>query len=759
MALNPHQAAFAASPTGAWISSRDHGAVLDVNDAALRMLGYGREDFLRLDVRSVVVGEISLDLERRHLLKTARGVMLPARLTQAAIDFDGQPADLVFAETEAPGPDASPGELFHQIFDVFPDGLLLVDQQGKILLANSAVGAIFLLPRESLIGRSIEDLMPKRMREAHLRQRDVFQRNPSPRAMGVGRDLYGVRADGREFPVDVSLSPVRTLDGTLTIAVVRDLTESRRADLQIERLTALQEAILNGKNYAMISTDLTGKILSWNAGAERLLGYGVGEALERPDLLFIHDPVELGRRAQELSDELGRVVEGFAVFTIKALKDGVEEREWTYICKGGVRVHVALTVAPLRDKNGRPFAFLGIAIDITRRKESEDRALSLTAGLLASNAALQASNRDLANATRLKSEFLANISHDLRTPLNSIIGFSELLHEGRKGAMNEAQSGYLRHILNSSRHLLTLISDILDLSKIEAGRLTLEREAFPFASLLQEVLGSVGPSARKKGVAVSAPPGEPLVVYADPVRVKQILFNLLSNAVKFAPAGGSVLVEAKLEESVVCVAVHDSGPGIPAAEHAAIFDPFHQAPVPAGSVREGTGLGLAITKRLVEDHGGRIRVESEEGKGSSFYFTLPAVVTVDFDGHAAHAARRPLVLAVDEDPARLELLRKWLEEGGYLAATESNESEVCDRAARLKPGLIMIGSLRPGSIGPRCLRALREQGSRIPILILSAHAEPMEGPTADCAFLKSPGKRGLLAAVRARLPAANGEAG
>jgi signal transduction histidine kinase len=232
--------------------------------------------------------------------------------------------------------------------------------------------------------------------------------------------------------------------------------------------------------------------------------------------------------------------------------------------------------------------------------------------------------RELETASQHKSDFLANMSHELRTPLNAIIGFSQVLREGMVGDVNEKQAEYLDDILSSGHHLLSLINDVLDLSKVEAGQVELELAPFSLQEALERGVAMVRERAMQDGVFVTlvANPDAD-VVSGDERRIRQVIFNLLSNAVKFTPAGGAVDVRATRANGEVSVSVADTGPGIAAEDLRRVFEEFQQTE--AGIERgEGTGLGLALSKRLVELHGGRIWVDSELGRGSTFVFTLPA---------------------------------------------------------------------------------------------------------------------------------------
>jgi signal transduction histidine kinase len=244
---------------------------------------------------------------------------------------------------------------------------------------------------------------------------------------------------------------------------------------------------------------------------------------------------------------------------------------------------------------------------------------------------IQQKSRELEVANRHKSEFLANMSHELRTPLNAIIGFSEVMLQGIFGDLNDKQREYQEDVLSSGKHLLTLINDILDLSKIEAGRMELDVSTFSLADAVDNGLTIVRERASRHGITLQAVlPNDLPPIEADERKVKQILYNLLSNAAKFTPDGGRVEVRASRENEHLRIDVQDTGIGIGAEDQAGVFEEFRQ--VGRERSREGTGLGLTLTKRFVELHGGRISLESTPGKGSTFSFTLPIRRPVEVKG-------------------------------------------------------------------------------------------------------------------------------
>ncbi len=364
---------------------------------------------------------------------------------------------------------------------------------------------------------------------------------------------------------------------------------------------------------------------------------------------------------------------------------------------------------------------------------------------------LEELNRRLEAASRHKSEFLAAMSHELRTPLNSIIGFSEVLTDRMVGELNPKQEKYVNNILVSGQHLLNLINDILDLSKVEAGKIDLHPQAFSLPDALEACVTFIRAQASKKKISLSLDIDKGLFnITADPVRFKQIMYNLLSNAVKFTPEGGSVSVTAHLVRSpmsevrsqreidqglrttdygqFVEISVQDTGIGIKKDDHERIFHEFQQIDTSLARRYEGTGLGLSITKRLVELHGGRIWVESEVGKGSKFTFILPIRPTgeaieeeVGVEPEEVLEPGTPLILVVENDPKAAELLRYNLTKEGYGVRIVPTGREALDKAKALRPFAITLDILLPDMDGWQVLFELkRDPETRdIPVIIVS----------------------------------------
>jgi len=486
---------------------------------------------------------------------------------------------------------------FRELLEAAPDAIIEVDREGRVAILNAATEAMFGYTREELLGESVEKLIPEGARGRHTAHRAAYWTNPVPRPMGFGMILMGRRKDGTDFPVEISLSPVRVDEGFRVTAIIRDVTAKQKAE----------EAI---------------------------------------------------RAANQL---------------------------------------------------------------------------------------LEQQNRELDRANQLKSEFLASMSHELRTPLHTIIGFTELLAEELEGPLNEKQKRFVNHVRQDSQHLLELINDILDLSKVESGQMEMHPEAFDASVVVTEAVNGILQTADARGVTVENRVPRETVVKADRVRFREILNNLLSNAVKFTPEGGKVWVESMRDGAgMAAFCVGDTGVGIAPEDHAAVFDKFRQVGSTTRGVREGTGLGLAIVKSFVEMHGGKITLESAPGEGSKFTFTVPA-----------GDARPPVVLVIEDDSGARELLASYLEPLGIRTETAAGADEGVRMARDLKPDAITLDILMPGKSGWRALRELRALPGmkEIPIFVVSVLDE---SPTISGAteYLQKPlRKDALLQALHRHAPA------
>ena len=368
---------------------------------------------------------------------------------------------------------------------------------------------------------------------------------------------------------------------------------------------------------------------------------------------------------------------------------------------------------------------------------------------------LELQRLELVRTSQHKSEFLASMSHELRTPLNAVIGFSEVLLERMFGELNERQADYVQDILDAGRHLLALLNDVLDLSKVEAGRMELEVTTFPAEDAIQAVLTLVREHAERGGVELRYDGSRtPEHVTADELRFKQVLLNLLGNAVKFTPRGGSVTVAAWPEGPELLVTVTDTGVGIPDSDQARIFDSFQQG-ARAASSSEGTGLGLTLTRRIVELHGGRLWLDSEVGRGSTFGFALPRQA----QGRAVGTGRtepasddaRPTVVVIEDDPSSAELVAVHLEAAGLRPVAVRTGEEGLAAVRRLRPTAVVLDIHLPGMDGWDVLGTIKADPhlESIPVVVVSVLPEAGRGFALGASdYLVKPVSRdGLLAAV------------
>ena len=458
------------------------------------------------------------------------------------------------------------------------------------------------------------------------------------------------------------------------------------------------------------SWNIVTNLVVWDDFARRLSGLPSNTPADRyQDFLSQVHPDDRARTTRET--------------TASVEHDAPYDTEYRVVWPDGTERALASRGKVYRDAGGKPLRMSGVCLDITERRL----------------AAEQRQAREAAEeANRAKSNFLASMSHELRTPLNAIIGFSELLENHTFGDLNDRQQRYVANVLTSGRHLLQLINDILDLSKVEAGHMELALSEFNVRTTLAEVRTIVGTLAMKKHLSLDlAVEGSICMLTADQSKFKQVLYNLLSNAIKFTPDSGSVRVTVRRAPEVglskggewMEVAVADTGIGLKPEDRERIFDTFEQVDSAYARQQQGTGLGLALSRRFVELHGGRIWVESEVGKGSIFRFVLPLVagaVTAEppSDNVGATSAaqeNRPLVLVVEDDKQAGELLAHDLVQAGYRVAHAATGKQAVALAQQLRPDAITLDVLLPDQDGLKVLAQLKAipETRTIPVVIVS----------------------------------------
>jgi PAS domain S-box-containing protein len=403
------------------------------------------------------------------------------------------------------------------------------------------------------------------------------------------------RKDGSRFWALAVITAIRDETGAFIGygKVTRDLTERKIAEDQRRQLELL---IKNVADYAILMLDPNGNITSWNKGVERVKGYPEAEIIGKHHSLFYpSESLAEGRPARLLA---------------AAARDGHVEDEGWRVRKDGSRFWADVVITAVRDEGGELIGFAKITRDLTERRQMED---------------LTAEAVQLQTANRVKGEFLANMSHELRTPLNAIIGYTDLVATDESLQLDPLNRENLQTVLRNGRHLLTLINDVLDLSKIEAGQVAVHLADFDPRQTVQNVLATLRPQAEGKQLTLRAHlEGAPERVRSDEVRVRQILINLISNAVKFTPAGGVDVTLAAGPEGHWSVTVRDTGIGIAPDHHEIVFHEFKQVDGSYTRAQGGTGLGLSISRRLAALLGGELTLESALGEGSTFTLVLPA---------------------------------------------------------------------------------------------------------------------------------------
>jgi len=474
------------------------------------------------------------------------------------------------------------------------DAIVIVDRDGRIALANTALERLFGYAQNELIGQTVERLVPDRFRHAHSGQRHAYFNQPRPRVMGGGAELFGQRRDGREFPVEVSLSPLQTAQGLLAMATIHDITSRKQAEAALQESEARMRAIFETAVDAIITIDDHGRLERLNPAAERMFGYAEAEVAGHNVSMLMPSPHR----------------EGHDNYLARYLQTGERKiigkgREVAGLRKDGTVFPMDLTVTEMRLDGRRMFT--GMVRDITERKLAEAKNRSLM--------------DEISSANEELTSFAYVVSHDLKAPLRGIGSLADWLSTDYADKFNDEGKEHMRLLIQRVHRMGALIDGILQYSRV--GRVKGTAAAVDLNRLLAGVIDLLAPPP---GMTVIVASGLPTIV-AEPTRIEQVFQNLISNAVKYMDKPeGTVHIGCADAGSEWRFNVTDNGPGIESRHYDKIFQLF-QTLAPRDRV-EGTGVGLAIVKKIVEMYRGRIWVESAPGAGTTFWFTLPKAMNV-----------------------------------------------------------------------------------------------------------------------------------
>jgi PAS domain S-box-containing protein len=596
------------------------------------------------------------------------------------------------------------------------DAVIATDMYGAVTFMNPVAQSLTGWTLTAAQGKSMDlvfDIVNKETRRpVENPVKKVFREG---KVVGLADHTVLISKSGKEFEIEDSAAPIvtNTGEGLGVVLVFRNITELNQAREELDRYFTLSLDLL-----CIAGAD--GYFKRLNPAWEKVLGYSTDELMAKPYLDFIH-PADHQATIQE-AEKLGKGLNTISF-------------ENRYRCKDGSYRWLLWSATPFTQKQ----LIYATGRDITELKHTQ--------------AALVAAKEEAERSNKFKDQFLSTMSHELRTPLNAVLGFSDLLTEERYGPLNDRQRRYVSHIHTGGKHLLRLINDILDLSKIEAGRLQLAIESVSIDSSFAEITDTLRPLTDKKYQSLVVNTSPDLSVRADTTRFKQILMNLLGNAIKFTPEGGKIELTAQQLGEVVRVEIRDSGPGIPVEEQQRIFEAFHRLRQSEKGA-EGTGLGLAITRRLVELHGGHLGLESQVGLGSCFYFMLPAVPTFEREARKAGTGsdtRGARILVIEDDPAAAQLLQSQLASSGYDVVLCDQRQRVVEMATELAPDAITLDIMMKPANGWELLANLKSnpRTAQIPVIVVTIVDQPITGALlgADEYVVKPVDKVTLLAAV------------
>ncbi len=580
-----------------------------------------------------------------------------------------------------------------------PVGLYVADAAGQLSYVNPAYTQLLGVPALRLLNQAWITLLHPDDREAVSRAwQQAVERGES-----FAMEYRYLCPDGRLLWVSNRAELTAASEGRGGfVGSIEDITARREREQLLRETLSLQNAVLDGTAYSIISTDRSGLIRSFNRGAEQMLGFSAAEMVGKATPARFHDLQEVVARAAVLSVELGEPIPvGFEVFVAKARLEGVEEREWSYIRKDGRRIPVLLSVTPLRDELGEIDGYLGVAHDLSEFRKVD----------------------------KLKREFVSIVSHELRTPLTSIRGSLGLVAGGIGGALPERANELVRIALQNAERLVRLINDILDIERIDAGQLTLRAQCTEVMPLLEQALADNQGYADHHGVRLQCfGQVNGALVEVDVDRFGQVMANLLSNAIKFSHSGGGVEVSVMRDGTRLRIEVCDHGPGIAPAFRDKLFERFSQADSTDSRRRDGTGLGLAICKSLMAQMHGEIGCDSSVGAGCCFWLSLPLQGLPSGPADMRPPSLAPRILLLEQDESCAAQLARPLVEAGFPVELvyEANEALLRWESGRFGVALVGPRAVSGGEGGLEQIMSRDHQAKAILLLGDTPTAMPVD---------------------------------